>query len=144
MRFWDSSAIVPLVVTETTSAQAESWLAQDDELVVWTLTSVELVSAMRRRVREGTLGEQEAIEGENLLLELLDAAHEITAVEPAKAIARRLLRTHLLRAADALQLAAALLWTEGRPDGAVLHTLDQRLATAASREGFRVQMAGPS
>jgi hypothetical protein len=138
MRFWDSSAIVPLVIAEPTSAQAEAWLAEDDEIIVWTLTPVELVSAFQRRLREGKLQEHEAIAAENLSLELLEAAHEITGVEPAKTIARRLLRTHVLRAADALQLAAALLWTETRPEGAIVHTFDRHLATAAVREGFRV------
>jgi uncharacterized protein len=138
MRFWDSSAIVPLVVTEACSAQAEAWLADDAELVIWTLTSVELVSALERRVREGALAERDALAAGDLALELLDGAHEIVAVEPTKAIARRLLRTHPLRAADALQLAAALLWAEGAPERALLHTLDRRLALAAPREGFQV------
>jgi uncharacterized protein len=138
MRFWDSSAIVPLVVTEACSAQAEAWLDDDAELVIWTLTSVELVSALERRVREGALAERDALAAGDLALELLDGAHEIVAVEPTKAIARRLLRTHPLRAADALQLAAALLWAEGAPERALLHTLDRRLALAALREGFQV------
>lgn len=55
-----------------------------------------------------------------------------------KAIATRLLRVHAFRAADALQLGAALAWADGHAEGAVLHTFDQRLAEAASREGFRV------
>jgi len=52
--------------------------------------------------------------------------------------AARLLRAHPLRAADALQLGAALLWANGKPAHKILHTFDQRLAEAGTREGFRV------
>jgi uncharacterized protein len=138
MRFWDSSAVVPLVIEEPVSAQVDAWLREDGEMVVWTLTDVEVVSAMERRVREGGLEDRAALQAEDLTAELLSGAHQIVAVDQAKALARRLLRTHPLRAAVALQLAAALLWTEGQPEGAVLHTFDQRLAMAALREGFRV------
>lgn len=138
MRFWDTSALVPLVVEEATTNLAEAWVREDGELVVWTLTSVEIVSALERRVREGVLGAREALSAEDLSSEILESAHEIGAVERAKALARRLLRTHPLRAADALQLAAALLWAEGAPSGALIHTFDQRLGLAALREGFRV------
>ncbi len=50
----------------------------------------------------------------------------------------RLLRTHSLRAADALQLAAARAASEERPDTLPFVTLDERLALAAQREGFAV------
>jgi predicted nucleic acid-binding protein len=52
--------------------------------------------------------------------------------------ARRLLALHPLRAADALQLASALVACDERPDRLPLVTLDERLAAAAMREGFRV------
>ena len=60
------------------------------------------------------------------------------AINAARALAQRVLRVHPLRAADALQLAAALLWAGGQPHLRVLHTLDDRLAAAARREGFDV------
>jgi predicted nucleic acid-binding protein len=52
--------------------------------------------------------------------------------------ARRLLETHPLSAADALQLAAALVMTEERPTGTEFVTFDIRLAEAANKEGFPV------
>ncbi len=52
--------------------------------------------------------------------------------------AGRLLRLHPLRAADALQLAAAIIACEHQPESLPLVTLDQRLAEAARREGFAV------
>ncbi len=48
----------------------------------------------------------------------------------------RFLRVHPLRAADALQLAAAFIAAERRPSSLELITLDDRLAAAARKEGF--------
>jgi hypothetical protein len=138
VRFWDSSAIVPLLVGQDGSPQADGWLREDDEVVLWTLTPVEVVSALRRLVREGGMDEESAIEAEARAEELVVASHVVVDVEAAKARAKRLLRLHALRAADALQLAAAVEWAAGRPEGRILHTLDDRLAQAARREGFDV------
>jgi predicted nucleic acid-binding protein len=138
LRFWDSSALVPLVVEQSTSARAAGWVEEDGEVVIWTLTPIEIVSALQRLVREGELDERAAISAENLVLALLESAHEIAAVDRVKETARRVLRTHPLRAADALQLAAALVWAEHDTRDAVVHTLDNRLALAALREGFEV------
>jgi len=66
------------------------------------------------------------------------ALKKVNGVERVKASARRLLRLHPLRAADALQLGAALAWADGAPEGLIVHTFDRRLAAAAEREGFRV------
>ena len=141
MRFWDSSALVPLLVRQGGSAEADRWLAEDPEVVTWTLTPVEIVSALRRLVRDGELGEREARQAEDLADELLGRTHVVADVERVKGIAIRLLRVHGLRAADSLQLAAALLWADGAPSGLVVHTHDRRLATAAEREGFVVRPA---
>jgi len=138
VRFWDSSAVVPLVVQQATSADAEGWLAEDAAVVVWSLTIVEVVSALRRLVRDGRMPERAAREAEELAAELVARAHTVTDVERAKALACRLLRVHGLRGADALQLAAALAWADGHAEGLLVHTFDRRLGEAAAREGFRV------
>jgi predicted nucleic acid-binding protein len=138
VRFWDSSALVPLVVEQPASSEAERWLAADAVVVTWTLTPVELVSALRRLLREGVLAERAVREAEELVRDLTGRAHVVGDVERVKTVAARLLRVHALRAADALQLGAALAWTDGHPEAAILHTFDRRLAEAASREGFRV------
>lgn len=138
MRFWDSSAVVPLLVRQKASALVDRWIAEDPDLVIWTLTPVEVGSALRRLVREGALPERLALQAEERGDEVTAASHVVIDVEGAKDQARRLLRLHALRAADALQLGAALLWARGSPAGKILHTFDERLATAAAREGFRV------
>jgi hypothetical protein len=45
---------------------------------------------------------------------------------------------HPLRAADSLQLAAAIIAAEREPTTLEFVSLDDRLGEAASREGFRV------
>jgi hypothetical protein len=57
-------------------------------------------------------------------------------------VARRLLRVHPLRAADALQLAAAYLAAERRPSTLEIVTLDERVRLAAAKEGFIVGDTG--
>lgn len=138
MRFWDSSAVVPLLVAQAGSAQADRWLGDDGEIAVWTLTPIEIASAVRRLVREDALSERQAEEAERRTNELVLASHVVVDVEAVKFRAARLLRLHLLRAADALQLGAALEWAAGHPTGRIVHTLDTRLAVAARREGFTV------
>ena len=62
-------------------------------------------------------------------------------VEPSGLVretAARILRVHVLRAADALQLAAAFAAAERRPASLEMVTLDERLAGVARKEGFTV------
>jgi hypothetical protein len=138
VRFWDSSALVPLIIRQSASRQVEGWIREDPDAVTWTLAQVEIASALRRLVREGELSERVAVGAEAMAWELLGRTHVVTDVELVKSLAIRSLRVHALRAADALQLGAALAWASGPPGGLVLHTFDARLALAAGREGFRV------
>lgn len=130
--------MVPLLVEQATSAIVTKWVTEDSGLVLWTLTPVEAVSALRRLVREDALDEEVALAAEARLDDLVRACHVVVDLEPVKSLAARLLRVHALRAFDALQLGAALHWAEGHPAGRTLVTLDQRLAHAARREGFLV------
>jgi hypothetical protein len=66
------------------------------------------------------------------------AWQEVQPMETLRETGRRLLRTHPLRSADALQLAAAILASEGRPPTLEIVSLDARLSAAAHREGFKV------
>ncbi len=104
---------------------------------MWTLTPVEIVSALRRLVRSGEVAEREANEAESLLAEITRRSHVVIDVERVKATAFRLLRVHTLRAADAMQLGAALAWADGNADGGILQTFDRQLGLAARREGFQ-------
>ena len=113
-------------------------MVEDAEMTLWALTSVEVTSAFRRLVREQGLQEDRARLAERRLDRLVRTCHVVVDVPAVKRLATRLLRFHPLRAFDALQLGAALLWAEGHREGGALHTLDARLGSAAEREGFVV------
>jgi predicted nucleic acid-binding protein len=135
--FWDSSALVPLLITEAESAAVSQMLLDDNRVTVWWGTRVECISALLRRSRE--TGDSVAEQTGRRALHLLSAAWaEIEPSIPLRLEAERLLAVHRLRAADALQLAAALVWADGSPSGRRVVCLDARLAQAARLEGFTV------
>lgn len=135
MRFWDSSAIVPLLLEEPTSREL-TVLARDSEgLAVWWGTIVECTSAITRTSRAGFIPAAAETRTVSLLTTIAGTWAEVQPTEVVRNTARRLLRVHPLRSADALQLAAALAWADGTP-GLQFVTRDDRLAEAAGREGF--------
>lgn len=138
MRFWDSSALVPLLVSEQTSEAFETLFADDQSVAVWWGAEVECASAAARLERMGRLLASEADQVFQQLEELARVWHTIDPSENIRLTAKRFLRVHDLRAADALQLAAAFVASEGRPGTLELVCLDERLAAAARKEGFRV------
>jgi len=105
---------------------------------VWALTPVEVLSAIHRRARTGEL-DREGYDASQQRLDVLRAGwDEIQDIEVVRARAERILAVHRLRAADALQLAAALTASVERPRDVELVSLDRRLDEAARREGFTV------
>jgi predicted nucleic acid-binding protein len=138
MRFWDSSAIMPLLVPEPDSAVRESQLADDPDVLVWFGTLAELESSLNRRRRTNELAVGDEIKA-RLRLEKLSAHWtEVAPTIEVRARAIRLLRVHPLRAVDAFQLAAALIFCREKPQHLTFLTADQRLGAAAAAEGFAV------
>jgi uncharacterized protein len=139
LRFWDSSAILPLLVGEATTNAMRALAQEDPAMLVWWATEVECVSAIARLERQEDL----SADATAAALERLDAFaggwSEVQPVAATRRTARRLLRVHLLRAADALQLAAAIVAAEGHPASLEIVTLDDRLTAAARREGLVVR-----
>jgi predicted nucleic acid-binding protein len=134
VKFWDTSAIVPLLTQEAMTRAMGDQLRADPEMVVWWAARVECASALARLERAGV-----TIADPLHRLGMLAAAwHEVEPTEPVRRIAERVLRVHVLRAADALQLAAATMAAEHDPRTLEFVTLDAQLAQAASREGFAV------
>jgi len=136
MRFWDASAIVPLLVTEPTTKTLQGLAAKDPAVLVWWATEVECASTIARLEREGALDEPAASQAFERLKQLAGAWHEVDPSDAVREAAVRFLRVHPLRAADALQLAAAFMAAERRPASLEVITLDDRLAVAARKEGF--------
>ena len=138
MKFWDASAVVPLVASEKETGACRSVLAEDTHIVVWFLTPVEVISALTRRLREKSIKPIEFSRAKEQLAVLERAWSEVISVERVRERARRVLEIHPLRGADSLQLGAALLTSEETPQGFPFVTLDQRLGDAAEKEGFHV------
>lgn len=139
MRFWDASAIVPLLVPERAREVLLALLERDPVMLVWWGTPVECTAAVARLEREGALGVPDAAAVLDRLRGLAATWQEILPAEEIRTTAQRLLRVHPLRSADSLQLAAAIVAAEHEPATLEFVSLDGRLNEAASREGFAVQ-----
>jgi uncharacterized protein len=141
MRFWDASAIVPLLVSETSSRALQALAKQDSTMLVWWGSEVECASALARIERDGALDPRDAVGVFERLRQLSGVWHEIEPSDVIRQAAIRFLRVHPLRAADALQLAAAYAAAEQRPASLDMVTLDEPLAIAGRKEGFVVRDA---
>lgn len=139
MRFWDSSAIIPLCLRERASEAIKDLMKGDEDVVVWWTTRVECLSALSRRTREGVLSPGDETKARDVLSAIGTAWSEVQPTETVRLRAERLLSIHPLRAADALQLAAALIWAQETPRGLEFVCLDQNLRDAALKEGFSIR-----
>ena len=136
--FWDTSAIVPLCVGQAGSGFAREAL-RDKSIAVWWGTSVETTSAFARLARAGELDPQNFRMAMTRLAALRGMWIEVQPNEGLRNLAEELVQRHPLRAADALQLAAAVIWSRRQPRKRAFVCLDGRLAEAASQEGFSVE-----
>jgi predicted nucleic acid-binding protein len=141
MRFWDVSALVPLLVNDQTSANLAGLYRADPQVIAWWGSPVECVSALARMEREGKLDAAAMSEAIRRITEMCIVWDEIQPLAIIRDLAVRLLRTHTLRAADSLQLAAATVASKNRPASLDFVCLDKRLSLAAQREGFNVIIA---
>lgn len=138
MKFWDTSALAPLVVDEPATPAMRDLAASDPDVIVWTLSSVELLSVLGRLGRR-TPELADLLPGVRLdAMDLFRHWAAVTHVEGVKRRAERLVGVHPLSAADAMQLGAAVLASGDRPETLPFVTLDRTLARAAQLEGFRV------
>jgi uncharacterized protein len=138
MKFWDSSAIVPLLADEPPRKSMLQLLQQDPQVLIWWGTPIEIASALARLERENSLTANEVSSALSKARQLADSWHEIVPSDAVRRTAERLLRAHPLRAADSLQLAAALIAADHDASTLEIVCLDERLTSAARREGFAV------
>lgn len=138
MRFWDSSAIVPLCLKESSSGILRRLVAADEDIVVWWATRIECQSALARRRREGDLSEDAVLKAKAVLTALANVWSEVQPGERLRERAERLLMLHPLRTDDAFQLSAALIWAEESPKDQAIVCLDHNLRESARKEGFTV------
>ncbi len=138
MKFWDSSAIIPLCLKEQMSETVKHLIKSEEDIVVWWATRVECLSALSRRRREGALSISAETKAKAILFTLSGEWSEIQPSELVRQRAERLLAIHPLRSADAFQLAAALIWAQESPQDLEMVCLDQNLREAAHKEGFTI------
>ena len=138
MNFWDTSALVALGVDEPHRQLALRALEANDRMAVWWGAPVEYVAALSRRERDGSLATSEVSEHLVQLHALAQVWYEVQPGRRIRTMAQRLLRVHPLKAADSLQLAAALAVAEDDPSSVGFVCFDARLNRAAAREGFSI------
>ena len=136
--FWDSSAFVPLLLPEPRSSEMTTLLKANGEVTMWWGSPVECLSAIYRRHREAAIPPAQLSEALNRLEVLVQDADAVLPSEELRRRAGRILAVHPLRAGDALQLGAALIWCEEETVNESFVCLDGRLREAARREGFTV------
>ena len=139
MKYWDASAVVPLLVDEPMTDSMKNIALSDSDFAVWWATGTECVSALSLRLRTGDIRKTTHEAG---MARLAAARSRWTVFPPTERIrveAERLLLAHPLRAADAFQLAAALSAADGDPTSLEFVSLDFRLTQAARGEGFIVE-----
>lgn len=142
MRYWDASALVPLIVAEPVSDAMREHLAEDDRIATWVWSCTEIVSAVERRARAGAISPDQRLSVLRRLLLLADSWDEVTDTLAVRSRANSLLARYPLRAADAGQLGAALLLQEHSVSALPFVCLDRRLSAAARHEGL--QVLGPA
>lgn len=135
LAYWDTSALVPLCVRQSITAQAIA-LYKNHDAVVWWATPVEIASALARLVRMKQLDSSDWAKARKLSKRLADYWSVIQPSDALRAKAMQLVERYDLRAADSFQLAAALEWCEDDPQGRVFLTTDRKLRDAALLSGF--------
>ncbi len=135
--FWDTSALVPLCVSEQATSRLKSVLRDYGRMVVWWGTPVEMRSAFARLGRSRTIGPTGTRNAIACLEELRGSWHEVLPHERVRSLAESLPEKLGLSAADGFQLAAALLWCSERPRGRPFVCFDRKLCRAADEAGFR-------
>jgi len=137
VRFWDASALIPLLRNESATPSVDALMRSDEVVAVWWGTKVECTSAIARAERAGAPADVVRLANRRLR-RLASAWLELPPSESIRRDACRLLRIHDLRAADAMQLAAAQGLCRDLPDAFPFVSCDRRLGLAAEREGFDV------
>jgi predicted nucleic acid-binding protein len=133
--FWDTSALIPLCLHQSITPRVIA-LYRNYQAVVWWATPVEIASALARLVRMKQLASDDLAKSQQLAADLAEAWSLIQPSDSVRARAVQLVNRYELRAADALQLSAALEWCEGAPQGEIFLAADQKLREAAVLSGF--------
>ena len=139
MAFWDTSAILPLCCWQPETMYSRRLRREFPRMIVWWGTPVEARSALARLVREEHLTPEKRLRAAARLAQLRIAWDEMLPTEKVRVLAEEMPDTHGIRAADALQLAAALVWCREHPKQRPFVCFDANLRKAARALGFSVR-----
>ena len=139
MNFWDSSALVALLVQQKKTDAAMKIYEKDSSVpITWWASSLECLSAIRRLEREKVLTAEEASAAASALKTFSASWHEVAPTNAVRERAKRLVNVHPLKTADSLQLAAALIYSESSNLPGHFVSFDLQLNAAARKEGLEV------
>ncbi len=141
MRFFDSSALAKRYIRAEGTSDVNRWL-RESRAATCRLTEAELSSAFARRVRDGTMSAAARVAALGRVHDDLRKIHVVELVPVVVTRVHDLLARYALRAADSLQLAAALCLADGLGRAIEFVVYDERLAHAARAEQLRV-LPGP-
>jgi predicted nucleic acid-binding protein len=140
VRFWDTSALLPLFVEEPATDYCTALLTTDPSIIVWESTIVELQSALSRYCRHASGFDDLWPTVRHEMLSRWASWSRVADLSKATQRAQRLVNVHPLKTGDAYQLAAALVACEDEPQRLSFVTRDLTLGAAAHLEGFRVEV----
>lgn len=141
MRFWDTSAIVPLLMDEPESETMRALLLEDQAILASFITPIEITSAIWRRLHKRELDLRSRADAESQFAHVSENWFAVREYQRIIDAALDVLARRRLRAADAIQLASAIVSVEigeQKPSSLPFVTLDDDLAAAADQEGFPV------
>ncbi|MCC6329470.1 MAG: type II toxin-antitoxin system VapC family toxin [Acidobacteria bacterium] len=136
--FWDISALVPLCVFQEASVAAQREHRKYASKTLWWGTQVEVRSSFARLLRNGDIDQADFEIAVKKWLTISERAHELPPSPRVIGIASDLPDKYGVRALDAFQLAAALVWCKEKPRNRPFVCADRRLGEAASDAGFDV------
>lgn len=136
--FWDTSAVVPLCVMQAATPSARRIHRDVSIKTIWWGTAVEIRSSFARLRRTGELEDKDFEIAVNKWLAISKRGRKIPPSQRVLDLAATMPDRHALRALDAFQLAAALIWCGERPRNRPFICADKRLGDVARDAGFDV------
>lgn len=136
--FWDTSAILPLYCNQAVSPESRRIRRRFKQPIVWWGTHLEVHSGIHRLLREGLLTKKQSTKSLEKWVSLRSLALIVKPDDDVLELAVSSTEKYALRALDAFQLAAALVWCKEKPRNRPFICADTRLGNAAIDAGFDV------
>ncbi len=140
--FWDSSAIIPLFCNQVASPELRRIGRKFSELAIWWGSHVEIYSGINRLLREGAISEVQSKASLAKWSRIYSMSRIVQPNDKVLQLATKLTCDHEIRALDAFQLAAALVWCQEKPRNRLFVCADKKLSLSAKYAGFDVVEIG--